>query len=109
MLPFSYAPSLSWQANSTALPSGRNDGQRCVRSFAESLVRTAGSPPKADTRMSPDVMSPVYTMVPSDPQVAPRMALALVTREGAPPSIRVFIRAPCDTKPTHSPSGEKNG
>ncbi len=81
--------------NSTPRPPGSTDGYQWFGSpFAGSgVVNTAGSPPAADTRNSPVVVSVVAnTMLLSSPQLAPRdMALDLANRDGRSARDRHFL------------------
>ena len=97
--------------NSTDLSPGRNWGQRWVASFtaAFNVVSGVGSPPAADTRIRPLPGSGANTIVPSPPHDAPRLRLTLVIVSGVPPAVGTLRISVAVTKPTHSPSGEKNG
>lgn len=97
--------------NSTALPPGRTCGHRWVSSLfsASSSVSASGTPPAADTRNNPLDGSGVKTIVPSGLQLAPRLRLTSHNLIGVPPLIGTFFKAVGVTKPSQSPSGEKNG
>ena len=97
--------------NSTVRPSGSHWGQRCVFSpFASSsLVSGSAVPPAAGIRRSPEKTAGANTMVPSFPHDAPRLRSTGARVIGAPPVTEIFLSSRGVTKPSHSPSGEKNG
>ena len=82
--------------------------------FAMRAVRLRehfGSPPPAGTLNSPvDESEVAITMVPSDPQVAPRAAPVMRhTVMGDPPLTEILLSSLPLMKPIDRPSGEKNG
>src|SRR5262245_17621315 len=97
---------------STALPPGRTSGQRWDTSpfVGSGMVRALGVPPAADTANRPDVAAAgVKMMVPSGPQLAPRLRNAPQRVKGAPPPRETLFSLPSAKNPTDCPSGEKNG
>ena len=74
------------------------------------MVSSSGSPPLAATRMRPLVAFVANTIVPSEPQLAPR-APPLVSQmmDGGPPKMETLCNARPAKKPTHSPSGDTKG
>ena len=89
----------------TSLP-GRTCGKE-YPSPGSGVVRTAGSPPSADTRQS--LRSLANTILPSLPQLAPRTLPARQIRCGWPPATETFWITLFPSKPSHLLSGEKNG
>lgn len=103
--------SLSRIANSTALRSATNDGQRCdTRPRSGSVVVSAsGFPPAPGTRNKPAVSVPKTIWSPP-PQLAPRIGAGdSPSITGGPPRIETFWSAAPLANPTHSPSGDMNG
>ena len=97
--------------NTTASPPGSTNGSRWLTSpfDASSSVSGSGLPPEADTRMRPARNRP-NTITSFDPQLTPygSEGVSAMTLAG-PPASATFRREPRDQKPTHSPSGDRNG
>src|SRR5436190_6795573 len=90
---------------STVRPSGRISGQLA----GPPVTSDAGMPPAALTFANPPPRR-ANTIVPSAPQLAPLPeAETLQILRGTPPATATFWSAPLAKKPTHRPSGEKNG
>ena len=106
---------LAVMVNSTARPFGRTDGKRWSDSpcAVSGVVKAFGSPPAADTRSSPVLVSLVAKIIESSgPQLAPRGAPTMGHSErGGPPATDTFRISPSAPvkKPTQRPSGERNG
>src|SRR5579862_8975272 len=79
------------EVNRTAWLPGRTCGQRWVLSPAFILVRGAGVPPLDDTRERPPLEVSASTMLPSSPQLAPRILDASHKVIAAPPSTEIFL------------------
>ena len=95
---------------SAAWPPGRTCGQRWLISWpATGVVRGRGAPPEAGTCQSPLHELGAKTIVPCEPQLAPRRLLAGHRVSGSPPWIRIAFMWPSASKPNHCPSGEKKG
>ena len=80
--------------------------------FTSTFVTGFGSPPEAGTWKSPPVHFCGNTIVSSGAHEPPSRRSntphsQIVT--GAPPEIETFLIRLSDQKPTHCPSGEKNG
>ena len=97
--------------NSTERPPGSHCGQRWLTSFAPSsrVVSGSGTPPAGRHAGQPASGDWAKTIVPFGPQVAPRLRLTSQSVTGAPPLAETFFISRDVTKPSHSPSGEKNG
>src|SRR3954447_22751643 len=76
-----------WEVKITALASGSTCGHRWVDSRFDlsSVVSGCGSPPPAGTRNSPLAGFGANTIMPSEPQLAPRLRASLHKVSGVPP------------------------
>jgi tRNA A37 threonylcarbamoyladenosine synthetase subunit TsaC/SUA5/YrdC len=76
---------------------------------APAIAIGAGVPPPDGTRNSPARVA--NTIVPSAPQLAPKLSVAATSQigVGCPPAVATFSILLPAQKPIHAPSGEKNG
>lgn len=90
---------------------GRTSGNRWVfsRRSCAGVVNTSISPPSADTRARPTLLSGAKTIRSSSPQLAPRTLPTSATVVSAPPVIGTFMSPSRMRNPSHRPSGEKKG
>ena len=91
------------------MPPGRICGCTCATSVFSTgrVVNGVGVPPVAATLQMPSRW--LKTIRSSSAQVAPNGSPASDSFTAGPPTRDTFLRAPADQKPTHCPSGEKNG
>jgi hypothetical protein len=88
------------------LPPGSICGHRRIESLSAG-VSGCGVPPPEGTRIRPELMSDVNTIVPSSLHVPPLPAFTSHNVTGAPPWTATFFTLPPAKNASHWPSGEK--
>src|SRR6267143_6995868 len=95
--------------NSSALPPGKNSGQRWLTSPLARRVKVCGIPPTSDTWRRTEADAGPKTIIPRPLQLAPRGNTASARVCAAPPLTEIFFSLLPAKNPSHWLSGEKKG
>src|SRR5215469_17001216 len=97
-------------AKRKCLPSGRNQGQRCVGSPGLSLPASLTAPPAAETLRRTPVVPGANATRPCELQLPPlALLVASASASTAPPLASIRFSLPFAKNPIDLPSGDQNG